>query len=69
MEELDKQIKLQLIDERISLSQRRIDLMQAKVDLGESNKEGAPSYETLIAQEALKKNALVEFRNSVEQEQ
>lgn len=43
--------------------------MQAKADLGESNKEGAPSYETLIAQEALKKNALVEFRNSVEQEQ
>lgn len=69
MEELDKQTKLQLIDERISLSQRRIDLMQAKVDLGELNKDGAPSYETLISQEGLKKNALVEFRNSVQQEQ
>ena len=43
--------------------------MQAKVDLGELNKEGAPSYETLISQEGLKKTALVEFRNSVQQEQ
>ena len=69
MEELDKQTKLHLIDERISLSQTRIDLMQAKVDLEEQNKEGAPSYENLIAQEELKKTALIEFRNSVEQEQ
>lgn len=65
MQELDKQIKLQLIDERILLSQTRIDLMQGKVDSGELNKEGLPSYETLIAQETLKKNALVEFRNNV----
>ena len=69
MEELDKQTKLQLIDERISLSQLRVNLMQEKVDLGELNKEGAPSYESLILQETLKKNALVEFRNSVQQEQ
>ncbi len=68
MEELDKQIKLQLIDERISLSQRRIDLMQAKVDLGELNKDYAPSYESLISQEELKKDALINFKNSVQQE-
>lgn len=67
--EIDKQTKLKLIDETISLAQTRIDLMQAKVDLGEQNKEGAPSYESLVAQEMLKKNALIEFRNSVEQEQ
>jgi hypothetical protein len=67
--ELDKQIKLDLINEKISLSQTRIDLMQAKVDLGEQNKEGAPSYESLVAQEIQKKTALIEFRNSVEQEQ
>ena len=67
--ELDKQTKLKLIDETISLAQTRIDLMQAKVDLGEQNKEGAPSYESLVAQEMLKKIALIEFRNSVEQEQ
>lgn len=68
MEELDKQIKLQLIDERISLSQRRIDLMQAKVDSGELNKDYAPSYESLISQEELKKDALINFKNSVQQE-
>jgi len=67
--ELDKQTKLKLIDETISLAQTRIDLMQAKVDLGEQNKEGASSYESLVAQEMLKKTALIEFRNSVEQEQ
>jgi hypothetical protein len=67
--ELDKQTKLKLIDETISLAQTRIDVMQAKVDLGEQNKEGAPSYESLVAQEMLKKTALIEFRNSVEQEQ
>jgi len=65
MQELDKQIKLQLIDERISLSKTRIDLMQEKVDSGELNKEGLPSYESLIAQEIIKKNALVEFRNKM----
>lgn len=67
--ELDKQTKLKLIDETISLAQTRIDLMQEKVDLGEQNKEGASSYESLVAQEMLKKTALIEFRNSVEQEQ
>lgn len=65
MQELDKQIKLQLIDERISLSKTRIDLMQEKVDSGELNKEGLPSYESLITQEIIKKNALVEFRNKM----
>jgi len=67
--ELDKQTKLKLIDETISLAQTRIDLMQAKVDQGEQNKEGLPSYESLVAQEMQKKTALIEFRNSVEQEQ
>lgn len=67
--ELDKQTKLKLIDETISLAQTRIDLMQAKVDLGELNKDYAPSYESLISQEELKKDALINFKNSVQQEQ
>ena len=62
-------MRLHVIDEKVLVIQRGIDLLQNKVDLGLTNKEGAPSYATIIEDETLKKHALLEYRKSIEQEQ
>lgn len=67
MEELKKDVKIKLIDEQIALAQLRANIMQGKVDAGLANKEGARPYESLIADEIAKKNALISLRNDVEE--
>jgi len=55
-----------IVLEKISIIDQHIQLLQSNIDGGYQNKEGQPSFESLIQDSMLQKQALVNMLNDLE---
>ena len=68
MIDLDNSIKISMIDEKIRVLDSAIASLQKNVDEGHLPKEGSPSFENKLSERISQRNALLQLKQSVEEE-